>query len=112
MNKIFLLLALMSVVIASFSQVMLKVGAGKKYSSKIREYLNFYVVTGYGMLFVSMVLTIVAYRHLSYLSVPVVEAVGYVLVPVLSYFVFKETLTKRKLLGIAFILIGIIIYYT
>ena len=112
MNKICLLLALMSVVIASLSQVMLKVGAGKKYSSKIREYLNFYVVTGYGMLFVSMVLTIVAYRHLSYLSVPVVEAVGYVLVPVLSYFVFKETLTKRKLLGIAFILIGIIIYYT
>lgn len=112
MNKLFLLLALLSVVIASFSQVMLKLGAGKIYSSKIREYLNFYVITGYGMLFVSMVLTIVAYSHLSYLSVPVVEAVGYVLVPVLSYFIFKEKLTKRKLLGIACILIGIVIYYT
>ena len=111
MNNGFLLLALLSVVIASFSQVMLKLGAGKTYSSKIREYLNVYVITGYGMLFVSMVITIVAYSHLSYLSVPVVEAIGYVLVPVLSYFIFREKLTKRKILGILFILAGIVIYY-
>lgn len=111
MNKMFLLLALLSVIIASFSQVMLKLGTGKTYNSKIREYLNIYVITGYGMLFVSMILTIVAYSHLSYLSVPVVEAVGYVLVPVLSYFIFKEKLTKRKILGILFILAGIMIYY-
>ena len=111
MNK-FLLLALLSVTIASFSQVMLKMGAGKRYNSKIREYLNFYVITGYGMLFVSMVLTIVVYSHLSYLSVPVVEAVGYILVPVLSYFIFKEKLSKRKVLGILCILFGIMVYYT
>ena len=111
MNKVFFLIALSSVTIASFSQVLLKMGAGKTYPLKIREYLNFYVITGYGMLFVSMVLTIVAYSHLSYLSVPVVEAVGYVLVPVLSYFIFKEKLSKRKILGIVFILAGIIVYY-
>lgn len=111
MNNWYLLLALCSVVIASFSQVMLKLGAGKTYNSKIREYLNVYVITGYGMLFVSMVITVVVYSHLSYLSVPVVEAVGYVLVPVLSYFIFKEKLSKRKMLGILFILTGIMIYY-
>ena len=111
MNNGFLLLAFFSVVIASFSQVVLKLGAGKTYNSKIREYLNVYVITGYGMLFISMVLTIVAYSHLSYLSVPVVEAVGYVLVPVLSYFIYKEKLSKRKVLGIIFILAGIVVYY-
>ena len=111
MNSIFFLIALCSVIIASFSQVLLKMGAGKTYTSKIREYLNFFVITGYGMLFLSMVLTIVAYSHLSYLSVPVVEAVGYVLVPVLSYFIFKEKLSKRKMLGIVFILAGIVVYY-
>lgn len=111
MNKAFLLLGLLSVVIASFSQVMLKLGAGKTYTSKIREYLNVYVITGYGMLFVSMILTIIAYRGLSYLSVPVIEAVGYILVPVLSYLIFKEKLTKRKIIGILFILAGIFIYY-
>ena len=111
MNSRFLLLAFFSVVIASFSQVILKLGAGKTYNSKIREYLNVYVITGYGMLFISMVITVVVYSHLSYLSVPVIEAVGYVLVPVLSYFIFKEKFTKRKLLGIVFILTGIVIYY-
>lgn len=111
MNNLFLLIALVSVCIASFSQVMLKMGAGKKYNSKIREYLNVYVISGYGMLFVSMLLTIVAYSRLSYLSVPVVEAVGYVLVPVLSYFFFKEKLSRRKMVGILFILAGIFIYY-
>lgn len=111
MNKFFLMIGLLSVVIASFSQVMLKLGAGKTYTSKIREYLNVYVITGYGMLFVSMILTIVAYGGLSYLSVPVIEAVGYVLVPILSYFIFKEKLTKRKLTGILFILTGIFVYY-
>lgn len=111
MNNGFLLIALLSVTIASFSQVMLKIGAGKKYNSKIREYLNFYVITGYGMLLCSMVLTVVAYSKLSYLSVPVVEAIGYVLVPVLSYFFFKEKLSGRKILGILCILAGIFIYY-
>ena len=111
MNSGFLLLAFFSVVIASFSQVILKLGAGKTYNSKIREYLNVYVITGYGMLFISMVITVVVYSRLSYLSVPVIEAVGYVLVPVLSYFIFKEKFTKRKLLGIVFILTGIVIYY-
>ena len=111
MNSGFLLLAFFSVVIASFSQVILKLGAGKTYTSKIREYLNVYVITGYGMLFISMVITVIVYSRLSYLSVPVIEAVGYVLVPVLSYFIFKERFSKRKLLGIVFILAGIVIYY-
>ena len=111
MNSGFLLLALFSVVIASFSQVILKLGASKTYNSKIREYLNVYVITGYGMLFVSMIITVVVYSRLSYLSVPVIEAIGYVLVPILSYFIFKEKFTKRKLLGIVLILTGIVIYY-
>lgn len=112
MNKIYLGIALVSVCLASFSQILLKMGAGKKYPSKIREYLNVYVIGGYGMLFVSMILTILAYSHLSFLSVPIVETVGYVLVPVLSYFFFRERVSLRKTLGIFCIIVGIVIYYT
>ena len=96
MTDTYLAIALVSVCIASFSQVLLKKGAEKKYSSKVKEYLNPYVAGGYGMLFLSMILTIAAYSRLSYLSVPVVEAAGYILVPMLSYIFFKEKLTKRK----------------
>lgn len=110
-NNIFIGLAVLSVCVASLSQVLLKMGANRTYKSKIREYLNAYVITGYGMLFGSMVLTILAYSRLSFLSVPIIEALGYVLVPLLSYFCFREKLSVRKLLGIALILTGIGIYY-
>jgi len=111
MKQVYLVLAVCSVCIASFSQILLKKGAQKSYSSRIREYLNGYVIGGYGMLLVSMLLTIMAYRHLSFLSVPVVEALGYVLVPLLSSFFFQEKLSPRKLAGIGFILAGMLVYY-
>ena len=44
-------------------------------------------------------------------NVPVVESLGYVVVMLLSYFFFKEKITKRKLLGMAVILLGIFVYY-
>ena len=110
-NKGYFFLAILSVCIASGSQILLKISSSKKYSSKLREYVNLYVITGYGMLFFSMVLTLVAYRKLSYLSVPVVETLGYILVPVLSALIFKEKLTGIKRLGIFCILAGMILYY-
>ena len=104
-------IGLLSVTIASFSQVILKKGAMKKYDSFIKEYLNVFVILGYIMMFGSVFLTMLVYRGLNFMSVPVLEAVGYVLVPVLSYFFFKEKLTKRKIMGSLFILVGVCVYY-
>lgn len=104
-------LGILSVVIASFSQILLKKGAMKKYDSFIREYLNPYVMTGYAFMFGSVFLTMIVYRGMDFMNVPVLEAVGYVLVPLLSYFFFKESLSRKKVLGIACILAGIFVYY-
>lgn len=104
-------IGLLSVTIASFSQVLLKKGAMKKYDSFIKEYLNVFVILGYIMMFGSVFLTMLVYRGLNFMSVPVLEAIGYVLVPVLSYFFFKEKLTKRKIMGSLFILVGVCVYY-
>ena len=104
-------IGLLSVTIASFSQVLLKKGAMKKYDSFIKEYLNVFVILGYIMMFGSVFLTMLVYRGLNFMSVPVLEAVGYVLVPVLSYFFFKEKLTKRIIMGSLFILAGVCVYY-
>ena len=112
MKNNYLLLAVFSVFVASVSQVFLKLGAEKKYTNKIGEYINPYVITGYGMLFASMVITIVAYKKLSYLSVPVVESLGYILVPFFSVVIFKERIRGKRLLGIFIILTGIFLYYT
>lgn len=104
-------LGILSVVIASCSQILLKKGAMKKYDSFIREYLNVYVISGYIFLFGSVFLTMIVYRGMNFMNVPVLEAIGYVLVPILSYFFFKERLTKKKMAGIACILAGIFVYY-
>ena len=100
-----------SVVCASVSQIFLKKGAMKKHASFLREYLNFWVISGYLLLFGSVFLTIMGLRGLSYFNAPVVESLGYVLVPVLSAFIFHEKMTLRKSVGIGCIVAGMIVFY-
>lgn len=107
----FMIVLVVSVVIASFAQILLKKSAEKSYSSPLREYLNPYVICGYGLMFLSMFLTITAYGRLDYTNVPVIESLGYVIVMLLSWFFFREKITKRKVLGMVIILAGIFIYH-
>lgn len=106
-----LIVLIISVLVASFSQILLKKSAGKVYSSVIFEYLNPYVICGYGMMFLSMFLTIIAYEGMEFTNVQIVEATGYIMVLILSYIFFHEKITKRKLLGMLFIFAGIAVYY-
>jgi len=103
---------LFSVLLASFSQILLKKSAMKTYNSAIREYCNPWVISGYGLLFCSMLITIWAYGGVEYKNGPVIEALGNVLVPVLSFLIFREKLTKRRLAGIACIVLGIVVFYS
>lgn len=107
----YILFLLASVVVASFSQILLKRSAMKHYDSHIKEYLNPYVITGYGMMVISTILTIIAYSRIEYKNGPIVESLGYILIMVLSYLFFKEKITVRKIIGNALILIGIIVFY-
>lgn len=110
-NKYMLLLVL-SVAVASFSQILLKKSAGKTYASVIREYLNPLVIIGYGMMVLSTLLTVGGYAGLEYKNGAVIEALGFVLVMFLSRFFFGEKITKKKLLGNSLILLGIFIFYS
>lgn len=110
MINVYLVIAIVSVTIAGFSQILLKKGAMRPHISFIRDYLNVPVVCGYGLMFASVLATMFAYRGLEYMTVSVIEALGYILVPVLSYLFFKEGFTRNKLLGIAVILAGVIVY--
>ncbi len=109
---IMLLLMICSESVASSSQMLLKKSAGITYKNPLREYLNPYVICGYGMLFLSMLLTIAAYRFSdSYMNVPVLETMGYILVMILGRIFFKEQFTKNKVMGMCLILCGILVYY-
>lgn len=101
----------LSVIIASFSQILLKVSARKTYPSVLKEYLNPWVIVGYGMLVCSTLLTIYAYKGIAYKNGPVVESLGFVLVMLLSAGLLREKITKRKLLGNLLIIAGIVVFY-
>lgn len=109
--NVYILLLIFSVTIASFSQILLKKSAQKEYKSFIREYLNPYVIIGYGMMVVSTIMTILAYHGVEYKNGPVIESLGYVLIMFLSFFFFQEKITKRKVLGNILVLLGIFVFY-
>lgn len=110
-NACYYLLYLASVTIAAFSQLLLKKSANRSHDSFLKEYLNPYVIGGYGLLVVSMLLTIGAYRGLAYKNGPIIESLGYVLVMFLSGIFLKEKITSRKVAGTALILAGILVFY-
>ena len=66
----------LSVLVASFSQILLKKSATKEYPNRIREYLNPYVITGYGMMVVSTVLTVIAYTRVDFKNGPIIVLQG------------------------------------
>lgn len=101
---------ILSVFAASVSQILLKISANKTYASGIREYLNKYVTAGYGLLFLSTLLTMIALKKVPLSWSPVIESASYIFVSVMGYFVLKERFSKRKLLGLLVILMGILVF--
>jgi drug/metabolite transporter (DMT)-like permease len=99
------------ITIASCSQIILKKSAGKTYPSRLREYLNPYVITGYTMMFGAVFCSMMAYRGFDYTKVPLMESTAYILVMVLSNFFLDEKITRRKVLGVLAIMAGIYVYH-
>ena len=97
--------------IAAFAQMLLKKSAAEKHGSVLREYLNWKVIIGYGLMFAGMLLGVIGYsKGVQVKSGSVMESVGIVEVALLSAFFFKEKLTRKKVLGIILIIAGIIIF--
>lgn len=101
---------LTGVSIAAFSQLLLKKSADQEHASFWKQYLNWRVITGYCMLLCSMLCTVWAYSGMDYKFGPAIEAIGFGLVAFLSWWLLKERLTKKKILGIALIIGGLIVF--
>ncbi|MBQ7613579.1 MAG: EamA family transporter, partial [Butyrivibrio sp.] len=102
---------MLSELISASSQMLLKKSASKEHDSVIKEYLNPWVICGYGMLFIAMVISIFCYKGLGYMGVVVMEPINYIIVMVMSRLIFKEKFTKRKMIGMGCIVLGILIFY-
>ncbi len=106
----FLLLGILSVLIASLSQSLLKWESGREHTSLLREYLNPGVIGGYGLLALSMLLTMFAYRKLPLSMTPAFESFSYIFVTIFGALFFHERVTKKKLLALGLIVAGILLF--
>lgn len=105
----FYILVAIGVFLSSCSQILLKKSAQKGHTSKIAEMLNKQVIFAYGVFFVSVIINVVALGHgVKVKDLPILEALGYIFVPILSYIFIKEKITKRCATAIMMILGGII----
>ena len=109
-ETIAVLILLSSVLISSVSQIMLKISANKTYESRLAEYLNPLVIVAYGMFFVSTILTMSALRYLPLSMSPILESTSYIFVSIMGYFLLKEKFSRRKIAGLALILLGILVF--
>lgn len=103
-------LLLVSVFISSISQVMLKKSALKTYDSPVREYLNPLVIFAYVLFVGTTLLSVLAYRGIPLSLGPVLEATGYIYVTIFGVLIFREKITRGKLVALALIVAGIAVY--
>ncbi|MBO5479004.1 MAG: EamA family transporter [Clostridia bacterium] len=103
------LIFILSVCIASTSQILLKKSANQTKQNKWQEYFNKYVIIAYILLLISTLLTMIAYKNLNLSTGVVIESISYIIIAILSYFLFREKITKSKAIGIIMIVAGIII---
>lgn len=106
------LLVIGSVFAAACAQMLLKQGARKEYASWWKQYLNPWVIGGYGIMACSLVLNIWCMsKGVQVKEVSVIESMSYLFVPLLAFMLFKEKLSMRKICAIAVIITGVIIFF-
>ena len=101
---------LLSVMVSSVSQILLKKSAQKQYPSKIKEYLNPMVIIAYGMFFSSTLISMYALKVVPLSMSPILESAGYIFVAILSFLFLKEKMSRRQLIGMTLIIAGIVVY--
>ncbi len=104
------IIMLFCVAISGFSQILLKKSALKNYESKIKEFLNPYVIVGYSLFLFCTFVSVLCYKYVPLTLGTVIESTGYIFVPVLSFIFLKEKLNTKQLIGVIIVLIGVVLF--
>ena len=106
------LLVILGIFSCSLSQLFLKKSANKEHKSRLLEIINPLVIISYMIFFCSLLVNIWAMgKGVQLKEMAMLESLGYIFVPLLSWLFLNETITKRMVLAIFIILGGIIIFY-
>lgn len=101
---------LIGVFISCVSQVILKKSSKIHYNSWIREYLNVRVISAYSIFFLATLLSVFAYRVVPLSTGAMLETTSYIYITIFDKLIFKEKISRRKLLSMVLIVIGVIVF--
>ncbi len=95
---------------SAISQILLNVSAKKKYSKKVFEYLNPWVISSYAILALTLVANVYIMRFIPLKIAHVLAASTYIFVAILSRLVFKEKISLKNILGLFILCVGIVVF--
>lgn len=105
-------LVVTGIFLSACSQLLLKQSADKQHKNFIYSIVNLRVIIAYIIFFCSLIVNISAMgRGVNLKDMPILESLGYVFVPLLSFVFLKERISKWNLISILLIVIGIFIFY-
>lgn len=104
---VFIVALIIMTVMGSVASLFLKYASDSSDGMMILRNRNLYI--GGGLYFCSALLNIWILKYLDYSVVLPLTSLTYLWTMFLSYHFLKETITKRKLLGVMFILIGAVL---
>lgn len=107
--SVYIIIFIAASLISAFSQILLKIAARQQYRSWVFEYLNMRVISAYIIFFLATLLTVYCYKVVPLSIGAMLEASGYVFVTVLGRIILKENISKRKLIGMALVICGVIV---
>jgi len=101
-----------AVIITVFAQLFLKKGAnyGVKKKSLLSLYLNKYSLTGFSLFLIVTLLSLFALQKLELKELVFILPMTYLLLPLLSKLYLKEELSNMRILGMLFIILGILVF--
>lgn len=100
----------LSILLTSTAQILLKIGARKKTANE-SVYLNRSTISGYGLLVVVTVLSVIALKGIELkVFYAAAYALNFILVAIFSWKFLREPLSKKKIAGILLIALGIVIF--
>ena len=110
MHDISVAIYIASAFLVAVAQVLLKLSANRIYSTRLKEYLNPLVLSGYFLFTISLVVSILAYRYLPLSTAKMLDSTTYIFVAILGFFLLKERLKRKQLVGMFIMILGILIF--
>ncbi len=102
-------LGIVSVVIASLAQILLKRAAEIDANKFINKFLNLRVITAYVLLFFSLFVNTFVLRHLELKILPCITATSFLWILLFSYLFLGEKPSTNKVIGMIMIMVGVIV---